>query len=185
MAFYYALHSLLAHQPIKDRLMHFVSKRYYRMLYNLIAMGLLLPVVYMYSRVDHVTLFKTNSITHLAGGLCIFSGLLLMIMALRQYNLSQFVGISDLKKLAGKELAVLKISGINRWMRHPLYTAILILLNGFVLIKPNTASLGLAIISLIYILIGIQLEERKLIVEFGEDYVKYRKDVSMLIPFLF
>jgi len=37
----------------------------------------------------------------------------------------------------------------------------------------------------VYILIGIQLEERKLIQEFGAEYLQYKKDVRMLIPFLF
>jgi protein-S-isoprenylcysteine O-methyltransferase Ste14 len=35
----------------------------------------------------------------------------------------------------------------------------------------------------IYIIIGTILEERKLVLEFGEAYVKYQKEVPMLIPF--
>jgi methanethiol S-methyltransferase len=35
----------------------------------------------------------------------------------------------------------------------------------------------------IYIAIGTFLEERKLVLEFGDTYVSYQKEVPMLIPF--
>ena len=35
----------------------------------------------------------------------------------------------------------------------------------------------------IYVIIGTFLEERKLILEFGDTYLKYQKEVPMLIPF--
>ena len=39
------------------------------------------------------------------------------------------------------------------------------------------------IILTIYVIIGTKLEERKLVLEFGETYVKYQQEVPMLIPF--
>jgi protein-S-isoprenylcysteine O-methyltransferase Ste14 len=35
----------------------------------------------------------------------------------------------------------------------------------------------------VYIIIGTKLEEKKLVLEFGEAYIKYQKEVPMLIPF--
>jgi protein-S-isoprenylcysteine O-methyltransferase Ste14 len=35
----------------------------------------------------------------------------------------------------------------------------------------------------IYVLIGTKLEEKKLVLEFGETYIKYQQEVPMLIPF--
>jgi len=34
-----------------------------------------------------------------------------------------------------------------------------------------------------YIIIGTRLEEKKLVLEFGESYTKYQHEVPMLIPF--
>jgi protein-S-isoprenylcysteine O-methyltransferase Ste14 len=35
----------------------------------------------------------------------------------------------------------------------------------------------------IYVIIGTRLEERKLVLEFGDIYIKYQQEVPMLIPF--
>jgi protein-S-isoprenylcysteine O-methyltransferase Ste14 len=35
----------------------------------------------------------------------------------------------------------------------------------------------------LYVLIGTWLEERKLVLEFGEAYLRYQRQVPMLIPF--
>jgi protein-S-isoprenylcysteine O-methyltransferase Ste14 len=35
----------------------------------------------------------------------------------------------------------------------------------------------------LYVIIGTWLEERKLVLEFGEAYLQYQKEVPMLIPF--
>jgi len=39
------------------------------------------------------------------------------------------------------------------------------------------------IVLTIYIIIGIKLEEKKLVLEFGDTYVKYQQEVPILIPF--
>jgi len=39
------------------------------------------------------------------------------------------------------------------------------------------------IVLTIYIIIGTYLEEKKLVLEFGEPYIKYQHEVPMLIPF--
>jgi protein-S-isoprenylcysteine O-methyltransferase Ste14 len=40
------------------------------------------------------------------------------------------------------------------------------------------------IVLTIYIIMGTILEERKLVSEFGDAYVKYQQEVPMLIPFI-
>jgi protein-S-isoprenylcysteine O-methyltransferase Ste14 len=36
----------------------------------------------------------------------------------------------------------------------------------------------------IYILVGIKLEEKKLVITFGEEYRSYQKKVKQLIPYI-
>jgi uncharacterized membrane protein len=64
--------------------------------------------------------------------------------------------------------------------RHPWYLATIMLIWARGL---DVSVLITNIILTIYLIVGTVLEERKLLVEYGEDYRGYQKKVSMLIPF--
>ncbi len=40
------------------------------------------------------------------------------------------------------------------------------------------------IVLTIYVIMGTIIEEKKLVLEFGDAYVKYQQEVPMLIPFI-
>jgi protein-S-isoprenylcysteine O-methyltransferase Ste14 len=68
-------------------------------------------------------------------------------------------------------------------VRHPLYSTGLLILWCFPILTAGTLAFDAAIT--LYILIGSELEERRLILEFGDAYLRYRKKVARLIPFFF
>ena len=76
-------------------------------------------------------------------------------------------------------------SGPYAIVRHPIYTGMLLALFGTMLVASTLGSLlgfGLAILSL-WQKAGV--EEQFLIVEFGEKYINYQREVKFLIPFLY
>ncbi len=73
--------------------------------------------------------------------------------------------------------------GINAYMRHPLYAGTLIVLWSLFFIFPLLNNLIACCCITVYLIIGIQLEERKLVIEFGEIYKAYQRKVPMLFPF--
>jgi protein-S-isoprenylcysteine O-methyltransferase Ste14 len=67
-----------------------------------------------------------------------------------------------------------------RYVRHPLYVGLLL---GFWCVPVMTAGRLLFALGLsAYTLIGIAFEERDLLLQFGERYRAYRREVGMLVP---
>jgi protein-S-isoprenylcysteine O-methyltransferase Ste14 len=82
----------------------------------------------------------------------------------------------------GKEFTGLQFAtpGPYKFVRHPIYV-------GFIVAfwstpTMTTGHLFFAIMTTAYILVAIQLEERDLVSFHGEQYLNYRKSVSMLTP---
>ncbi len=74
----------------------------------------------------------------------------------------------------------LAIRGPYRWVRHPLYTFMLLLLWSCPDLSAERLLLNLT--WTVWIVIGTWLEERDLATDFGDDYRAYQRTVPMLIP---
>ena len=75
-------------------------------------------------------------------------------------------------------------TGPYRFVRHPIYSGLILALTG------TAIGIGYFIIFCCVILIfglfviKFRMEEKFLLEEFGEEYVRYKRDVKALIPFL-
>jgi protein-S-isoprenylcysteine O-methyltransferase Ste14 len=117
-----------------------------------------------------------------AGYVVLGVGLLLVIAALRGYNLSEFAGWAYLRHGAAAAETGLNTRGFNEVVRHPLYLGMLIGLGGFFMLAPTLPCLIFVGCAALYVLVGARLEERKLVQRFGAAYVRYCQRVPMLVP---
>ena len=69
--------------------------------------------------------------------------------------------------------------GVLGLVRHPWYVAVFIFLWASDL---NVAVITVNLVLSAYLIVGTPLEERKLVIEFGEQYKRYQDRVSMFIP---
>jgi len=94
----------------------------------------------------------------------------------------QVLGVNVIADMNPDRTSKLVISGIYAKIRHPLYLAALLLFGGLILIYPFPKMITFAGAFCGYVLIGAYLEERKLILQYGQTYLDYRNQVGFMIP---
>ncbi|MBA4849312.1 isoprenylcysteine carboxylmethyltransferase family protein [Emticicia sp. BO119] len=83
-----------------------------------------------------------------------------------------------------KEDHELIANGLYRWIRHPIYTGLLLLFIGTALIVGDYRGILAVIIIFISFWVKLKKEEKWLMQVFGEDYHSYIKQTNALIPYL-
>lgn len=175
---YFLFHSLLASDKVKERL-SFVGK-YYRVCYNLIATGGLLFILFYAALIPPIKFYETTNLTKFLSLIPATYGILVIKSAFRIYSLREFIGINQLKDSDSME--EFKKEGILKKVRHPLYSGSILILLGFIIFSPSLGNFINFTCILIYIFIGIKLEEKKLVKIYGQKYAEYKTKVPMLIP---
>jgi protein-S-isoprenylcysteine O-methyltransferase Ste14 len=70
-------------------------------------------------------------------------------------------------------------------VRHPIYAGMLLALLGTALVSSTVGSLLGFVLAILSLWQKASIEEQFLIVEFGEQYANYQRDVKFLIPFIY
>jgi protein-S-isoprenylcysteine O-methyltransferase Ste14 len=77
-------------------------------------------------------------------------------------------------------------TGLFRWVRHPSYSGLLVLLIGMGLSLGNWLSLAVIVVPCFAALLyRIRVEESSLVETLGQDYVEYRRSTKCLLPGIF
>jgi protein-S-isoprenylcysteine O-methyltransferase Ste14 len=108
----------------------------------------------------------------------IVAGLLLTVWA-RVYLGRNWSGIVTLK--LGHELVS---GGPYRWVRHPIYTGLLLAIGGSAVVRSEWRGVLALAIAFVALWRKLKLEERWMDEAFGEQYAAYRARVAALIPFV-
>lgn len=179
---YYVLHSTLASNTAKQYAasLPFLQK-YYRLFYNAFAIFSFVGMAFFYMQIEEKVLFEATTFSLLGGSILMLLGIGILIVAFRSYDKAEFIGY-DAFQDSNEPIPKLNTSGLNSYVRHPLYLGTFLVVWALVLFLPNAATLILSILTTLYIFIGAKLEEEKLIEIFGEEYIAYRKETSMLFP---
>jgi protein-S-isoprenylcysteine O-methyltransferase Ste14 len=158
--------------------------RFYRLFYNAFSLGTLISLVSYSMSIRQAPFFRWEGDLVIVRYLLVATSLSLFVAGARHYSLSQLFGIRQIKTGAGgqpiPEVDTFDASGILGMVRHPWYIA------GILLVWAGDLSLSTLLINLVisgYFIIGTFLEERKLLLEFGDRYREYQRNVSMFLPY--
>ena len=157
--------------------------RYYRLFFNFVALFSLIPLIFYKRTLQTEPFFDWDGYLRIVQILFIALAFVFFFLGAKKYDARRFFGLAQLKETNTRQSMAatteLDTSGIHSLVRHPWYTALLMLLWS----RPLDAST--LIINTVfsgYLIIGSLLEEKKLVMEFGDSYVRYQKSVSMLLP---
>lgn len=176
-------HSIFASRWFKDlihRRFHPTSQRFYRLAFNAVAVLTFLPVLAVVAARPGRPLYRFPSPYNLLALTLQAMAVVVLLLGLRQTGVWRFLGLRQLVRRGPEEAQELVVTGLYRWVRHPLYSAGLL----FIWLTPvMTSSLMALNLGLtLYIYVGSLLEERRLRTEFGPAYERYLRRVPRLIP---
>lgn len=115
----------------------------------------------------------------LAGDIVAVAGLAVVGVALLGYDRRRFLGLAQLQAPDAPGDEALRIDGLHRFVRHPLYSGLFLVLWGH---AQTEFALATAVWGSLYLLIGTVFEERRLVALYGPAYVVYRVRVPAFIP---
>ncbi len=181
--FYSVLHSFFANEVVKTKIQKLMGNRfrYYRLCYSLFAMVTLVLLLWYQFSLQSVWIYSSGIIRYGVSIFLIAPGLIIMMICIRKY-FYELSGIQAFQKAKPAATPKLQQSGLHEYVRHPLYFGTLLFVWGLFLLFPLLSNLIAALALSIYVLIGISLEEQKLLLDYGEDYLRYSKKVPKLIP---
>jgi len=170
-------HSLFARDSIKQRL-GAIPARLLRSVYVWIASLLLILVCAVWQPIG-TEFYDAAGATAVTAAIVQLSGVLLIARAVARIDPLELAGIHP-----SRPADALQADGPYRWVRHPLYLGWILAVFGAGHLTGDR--LAFAVLTSIYLVVAVPLEERSLRRSFGDEYARYQRVVRWrIIPFLY
>jgi methanethiol S-methyltransferase len=154
--------------------------KYYRLFYNGLSLVIIFWIFIALLHLDTPTVLADNALITSFGFDLMLFGFAVLVLTFEHIHLLSFLGLSQNEESEG-----LITEGVYQYVRHPLYSGLFLILVGWFLSMPTQSVLLSVGMSILYIVIGIEFEEKKLRRIFGEEYVKFAFGKKKFIPFVY
>jgi protein-S-isoprenylcysteine O-methyltransferase Ste14 len=111
--------------------------------------------------------------------------LLLGVLALRKIGQPTKERPGDPSLLAFEKTSALVTTGIYAYIRHPLYSSLLLLTWGIFFKAPGLPGAAIALVATAFLVTTARADERECARFFGQQYQDYMQKTRRFIPFLF
>lgn len=177
---YFSFHSVLAADGVKNFFKSLLRGgfRFYRIFYSLISTVGLMGLLLLNAVIGGEFLLNPHGVVRYLSLMLATFGVIIVSRAFKEHDALSFVGFRQ-------EEMKFSRTGILNYVRHPIYSGTILIVIGFFLFTPKTATLVSILCILGYLPIGIYLEEKKLIQQYGDQYLQYKREVPSLFPKLF
>ena len=184
MSLFAVQHSVMARKSFKRWWTQFVPHSVERSVYVLLASLALILLFWQWRPMPEIVWQVADPATATALMALSFVGWLLVFTSTFLINHFELFGLHQVAaNLAGRSLPEprFRTPVLYKLVRHPIYLGFIVAFWAAPVM--TVGHLLFAAVTTAYIFVGIFLEERDLVAQFGEDYKRYRAQVGMLIPF--
>ena len=184
LAIFALQHSIMARRSFKRWWTGIVSPAIERSTYVLAATAALALLLWQWRPIPEPVIWRIeNPVLVMATWVVFWLGWGVLLLATFLINHFELFGLRQVfARLTGRSIpeAEFRTPMLYRYVRHPIYLGFIL---GFWAAPVMSAGhLLFAIGATGYILVGIWLEERDLVAQFGDKYRRYRAQVGMLFP---
>ncbi len=179
---FFVQHSWMVRRSSKQRLARLMPKHYLDAVYAIASGIALLAVVLLWQDSRQIIWQATNGLWWAARMIFLLALVVGIWGGLSLKGFDSF-GLRPIRyrfRAKPSPPSVLVVQGAYRWVRHPLYLVVLLMIWSYPVLTIDRLLFNM--LWTIWIVIGAVLEERDLIAEFGDDYREYQRNVPMLLP---
>ncbi len=180
---FFVQHSGMVRRSFRKRLAELVPERYLGAAYT-IASGLVLGAVVLLWRGTESRLLALEGPWRWAARACWLLAIFTFSRSVRALGSFDPFGLDAIRAgLRGRPdegPPTFTVEGPYRWVRHPLYSCVLVLIWTCPTVTADRLLFDL--LWTVWIYVGATLEERDLVAAFGDAYRRYREKVPMLVP---